>query len=209
MKNKAENGTGNAQTDANQDDETDPNSQSGTEDTDTNQNLDAAALLLQVKKNAQEAKKYRQSLATTKAELDELKRKAAEKDGNWQAIAESSKAELATEKGKTTKLLNSFGTRLINEAIEREATKLGAVDSESILALLDTSELEVDEELKVDSAVVKAKVEELRKKKPFLFKKADPKIYDVNGNKNKVETGRKTLDQMNPDELMAQLRTMK
>jgi hypothetical protein len=97
-----------------------------------------------------------------KAAMSEADRLKAEKE------EATKKAEEATEKAK--KAQESANQRIINTEIKRIARSLNANDPADILALLDKSSVEMDDEGNVKG--IEEAVKALKEAKPWMFKQA-------------------------------------
>lgn len=123
-----------------------------------------------------------QKLEAEKEEREKKDREAADKK-----LVEDKKFEELAAKRESD--LNSANTTIremkIERAVERVASKLGAVDSEAVIKLIDKSALKVDKDGNVENAeeVVKALLEA----KPFLKGSGDGSPANVGGGSNPAQ----------------------
>lgn len=136
-------------------------------------------LVRRLKETAAEAKQYRQRLADEKKKREDAERKALADAGNWQEVANRATQEAEAAKERAERLKQAFAVKTISDKIAIEATKLGCVDPDLLVNVLPLDQVQTDENFNVDSASVKVLIEDVRKSKPYLFKKDAPRVADV------------------------------
>lgn len=124
--------------------------------------FDAARAQRTIEQQRDELKQLR----TAAKEAETLKAKVTEYEREKMSESERQAAELADLKAKNAALETQYQNALIRTAIEREASKAGAIDPEVVYALVDRSEIAFDDDGRVKGAgkVVKALLEA----KPYL-----------------------------------------
>lgn len=149
----------------------------------------------QDKKLAREAARRRRENNRLKKELDELK---AEQEA--QALSRKSKLEQAQHKLNEAKALNddlaTTNQRLLLEMAVLKDSKRTWHDSSAVIALLDTSEVEIDPASGNIEGIEEA-LAELAKDKPFLLRTAGSRVGNGSSGSNPQGSGtsRQTKDQ--------------
>jgi hypothetical protein len=123
-----------------------------------------AALREKEKAGAQAARERDDLAARLKAIEDKDKTDSERLAGDLKSASD----KLTAAEKKAAELEAKYTGALIGAAIEREAGKLGAVDAETVAALVDRSEIKIDEAGVVTGA--DKAVAALLKAKPFLVK---------------------------------------
>lgn len=109
----------------------------------------------------EESKKYKERALRAERELEATKKAKLEEQGNWKAIAEESQKKYET-------LSKAVLEDKLNNAVEREAVKHGCVDVEALLSLGDKKMLQFEQDTGIVHGV-ELLVEDLKKRKPYLF----------------------------------------
>lgn len=155
-------------------------SQSATEDNlNLEANRSAEEYAARLKETAQEAKKYRQTNAELKAKLEQLEKERLESQGKFQEIAQKEKERAEKLEKDLQQTRAMFAMRSVTSQIESEAARLGCVDTNALIKLLDLNELEVDDEFKVDGQSLKAVLDRATKEKSYLFQKQATQPKDL------------------------------
>lgn len=136
-------------------------------------------LVRRLRETAAEAKQYRLRLAEEKKKREEAERKALADAGNWQEVANRISQEAELYKERAEKLKHAFAMKTIADKISLEAAKAGCVDPELLVNILPIDQINIDDEFNVDQSAVKVLIEDVKKSKPFLFKKEQVKVSDV------------------------------
>ena len=157
-------------------------------------------LVKRLKETAAEAKQYRQRLADEKKKREDAERKALADAGNWQEIANRATQDAEAAKERAEKLKQAFAVKTISDRVALEATRLGCIDSDLLVNVLPLDQVQTDESFNVDTNSVRALIEDVRKTKPYLFKKESPKVADVTPGKTAVTTG-KPVEKMSSKEI--------
>lgn len=165
-------------------------------------------LTKKLKEVNEEAKTYRLKLQEEKRKNDESERKRLEAEGNYKQLFETERAEKDQFKTYATQLKSAFATKTISDQVALYAKDLGCVDVEVVNNLIDVNSISVDDNFRVDGQSLKATLEEIRVRKPYLFQKPTPKISDVNPSVNKIEMNTKKLNEMSKSEIEKHLLEM-
>ncbi len=87
---------------------------------------------------------------------DDAEKKRLEDEGKWQELA-----------NKNASTAEQYKTAALNSKVEAVAAKLGSVDPEAVAALIDKSNINIDDNLTVSG--VDEAVNALKESKPYLF----------------------------------------
>ena len=163
----------------------------------------AEELARRLRDTSHEAKKYRQAVSELKASLDAHEREKMEAQGQFQEMAkkERERAEQAEQAMKQS--AGKFGYKILEMAVETEASKLGCLDTKALLKLTDVTKIDIDEEFNVDRNGVKMVLEQMAKEKPYLFQKSAVNPKDLPPASGNDMFKSKTMDQMSPAEKIA------
>lgn len=148
----------------------------------------------------EESKANKKRAQELQAQLDAIKKSQLEKQSEYKKLWED-------EKSKGEKLFKTVVNEKVKSAVEKVASKAGAIDTDAVMALGDSKLLVVDEEtLTVEG--VDIFIEDLKKKKPALF--AVTKSAAVNGVTpgGVTQSNKKPLSALTKEELLAQLRAL-
>lgn len=153
-----------------------------------------------VKAAREEAARYRKEKSSMKQELEALRREKAEQGGDWKSAFEQADKAKAEAEANSRRMAAAFGQRLVRGALEQQASTMGCIDIESVAALVDPRGIDLDEDFHVDGSQVRERLEDLRKRKPFLFQKAGPKIQDVKAGALPPQRKAKSVEEMSDEE---------
>lgn len=152
----------------------------------------------------EESKANKKKAQELQAQLDGIKRASLEKQSEFKKLYEE-------EKSKNDKLFKSVVNREVKNAVEKVASKAGAIDFDAVMALGDRQLLvvhqsESDDTFSVDG--VETFIDDLKKKKPNLF--TVTKSAAVNGVTpgGTTQSNKKQLKDLTKEELLAQLRAL-
>lgn len=115
-------------------------------------------------------------LKNAEAELEKYKTK--EQDEKEDKLKKDKKyEELLSEKDKSIEELKSVNDELLSEKqlnkvysiVTKEVAKFTPHDIDDVIKFIDLSDLDIDDNGKIDNSVVKKKIEEVKKAKPYLF----------------------------------------
>lgn len=106
---------------------------------------------------------------TLKTQLDEILKK--QKDADEQKLVDEGKTKelLQKREEELAGLRTKYETTTKGNAIRLVALQLGAIDTDTILKIVDLSSIKLNDDGNVDEASVKALIEETKANKPFLF----------------------------------------
>jgi hypothetical protein len=124
-----------------------------------------------LKQTAEEAKKYRQTNSELKARIDAIESEKLTQEGKWKELAEKEKSRADKAEKEAREKHAKFAMRTVEGQVKAEAAKLGCVDSDALLKLMDLTELEVDDDYQVNADTMKIQLEKLKKEKSYLFPK--------------------------------------
>lgn len=166
----------------------------------------AEELAKRLKEVSLEAKLSRQKNAELKKQFEEEKKKQLAEQGQYKELAEIYKRKAEDLEGQTQKFKQAFGLKILSDAVEIEATKLGARNVDDVLRLLPIDQIPIDEQFNVDRNSVKVMLEDFKKNRDYLFAgRPGPKVADAAP--GKVETKKqKTIDEMSAEEIQAILK---
>lgn len=132
-------------------------------------------LLNQRKRDLQ---KFEEELKQRERQIQELNEAKMQEDGKKDELIESLKSRLKDTETKYKSKTSAYAYKVIASQVEREAIKMGCVDTEGLLLLSDLSMLEPDEDFNIDGSDVKSMLEDIKEKRPYLFQKTAPTIKD-------------------------------
>lgn len=150
-------------------------------------------------------KDNRKKLVEEKKKREELEKKVLAESGQYKELAEvwQRKAEQAEQ--TSLRLKEAFAIKSISDSVSIEAQKLGCVDPEALINLINLNDLPLDDSFNVDKSHVKVVLEDMRKQKPYFFKAQSPKFIDANPGKVEKSQG-KPIDQMSSEEIQKLLK---
>jgi len=130
------------------------------------------------KKLLGEKKRQDERMTELETQLSELTNKRLESEGNKDELITKLRTELTSTKDTRQKETAKYAYKVITDQVKLEAVRLGCLDSDALVKLAELDELEVDENFNVDNESTKRIVEDIRKKRPYLFNKPSPKVID-------------------------------
>lgn len=139
-------------------------------------NRSAEELAIRLKEVALEAKTYRQKNAELKKQLEETAKVKLQEQGQFKELADIWQRKATESESQSQKIKQAFVIKTISDSIALEASKLGCVDTDAIVSLLQMDQVPIDENFNVDKNSVKAMLEDFRKSKPYFFQKPAPAI---------------------------------
>ena len=167
----------------------------------------AEELAKRLKEVSLEAKTNRQKNAELKKQLEEEKKQKLAESGQYKELAEVYQRKASEVESQAQKLKQAFAMKLISDAVEIEATKLGARNVDDVLRLIPLDQIPIDDQFNVDRNSVKAIMEDFKKNRDYLFMgRPGPKVADATP--AKVEQPKLDLSKMSLAEraaLLAQL----
>ena len=163
-------------------------------------------LTKRLKETAEEAKKHRQNNAELKARLDAIENERLAEQGKHKEMAEKYKARVEHLEKESRESKAKSALRAVESQVKAEATKLGCVDPDALLRLMDTSELDVDQEsFSVEGSSMKSALEKLQKEKSYLFQKSAASHRDLPPGNGKDGFKPKTVKEMSLKEKLDML----
>lgn len=130
-------------------------------------------------KAVDEAKKAKARSAQLEQEAESRKQEELKAQGKFKEIAESQATQIATLEKKLKEDNAKYAAKVVTSQIRAEAAKLGCVDPDALLKLMDMSEIEVDGEFNIDPSKLKTVLEKEAKEKAYLFSKDAPTFRDA------------------------------
>lgn len=152
-----------------------------------------------------ENKKMRLANAELKAKLDLIEKDKLEAQGKFQEVAQKEKERADKAEQLAKEAAKKFGWKLVQKAVEAEASKFGCVDPSALLALAPIDNIEIDDEFNIDTSGVKAVIETMAKQKPYLFQKQASNPKDLPPGSGKDTFKEKSLKDMTIAEKKAYL----
>lgn len=166
----------------------------------------AEELAKRLKEVSLEAKLSRQKNAELKKQFEEEKKKQLAEQGQYKELAEIYKRKAEDLEGQTQKFKQAFGLKILSDAVEIEATKLGARNVDDVLRLIPIDQIPIDEQFNVDRNSVKVMLEDFKKNRDYLFAgRPGPKVADAAPGKIEAKK-QKTIDEMSAEEIQAILK---
>jgi hypothetical protein len=93
-------------------------------------------------------------------------------EGKKDELLEAYKAKLNGYEEK----FNNFAYSAVSNNVALEANKMGCVDQDALVKLVDLTSLNVGDNFSVDKDEVKVMLEDVKKQRPYLFKAINPNI---------------------------------
>ncbi len=140
----------------------------------------AEELVKRLQEVSAEAKEYRKKAAEYKRQLEDDKKKTLQESGQFKELADIRAREADLAKNQAKALKDAFTIKTASDALALEAAKIGCVDVDALVGLVNLGQVPVDENFQVDKNSVKAIVEDFKKQKPYFFQKEAPKFVDAN-----------------------------
>ena len=167
----------------------------------------AEELAKRLKEVSLEAKQNRQKNAELKKQFEEEKKKQLAEQGQYKELAEVYQRKATELESQTQKFKEMFALKLVSDAVEVEATRLGARNVEDVLRLIPMDQIPIDDQFNVDRNSVKVMMEDFKKNRDYLFAgRPGPKVADASP--AKVETKKqKSIDEMSAEEIQSILKT--
>lgn len=155
------------------------------------------------KKVLDEKKRLAKEHADLKSKFDEIEQKRLEEAGNDKALITEMKRKNKELEDKFKGSIRNFTEKTVKQSFNREAEKMGCIDSDLAFKACDLSDLDVGDDFELDAGKVKTMLQNLQKSKPHLFKKDASAPRDTNPGKS---IDGKNLDQMTTEELWAEFK---
>jgi len=147
-----------------------------------------------------EKKKLQSEHLEAKVKLEEYEQAKLEAEGKLKEANENLKKLLSKEKQDKAELFKNVASKTVKHQFQRAAEKLGCVDPETAMKVVNFDDLEITEDFEFDNTKLEAKLQDLTKSKPFLFKKDFKLPADVTpGSSSKIPS--KSLSDMSESEL--------
>lgn len=153
-------------------------SQSVTQDQQDGSKWTAEQLEQRLKAVKDEAKTNRKRYIEEKQKREELEKRAMAENGQYKELAEVWQRKAEDAEKLAVQIKDAFAEKSIADTVIYEAKQMGCHDPEVLLSVVNLREFPLDERFNVDKTHVVATLEDLRKKKSYLFQKPGPKIAD-------------------------------
>lgn len=160
-------------------------------------------------------REVRESEKQTRLKNLELKRQLEEKEkaklqdqGQFKELAEIWQRKATESEAQANKLKQAFAIKTVADTLSLEAQKMGCIDTDALVNLIQLDQVPIDETFNVDRENVKAMLEDFRKTKPYFFQKQAPKIADATPAQPQAPVG-KDLSKMTLAERAALLSQLK
>lgn len=191
--------------------QSDESTQSSVEQSQTEEKIvvtkSAEELAKRLKEVSQEAKLNRQKLAEEKRKNEEAEKKILQEQGQYKELADIWQRKANASETQANKLKQAFAYKTVADTIALEASRMGCVDTDAIVALLPMDQVPIDDTFNVDKESVRAMVEDFRKAKPYFFQRQAPSI--ANAVPAKTEPPKNDLSKMTLAERAALLAQLK
>lgn len=140
----------------------------------------AEELAKRLKEVSLEAKTNRQKNAELKKMLEEEKKTKLQESGQYKELAEVYQRKASEFENQSQKLKQAFAIKLVSDAVEIEATRLGARNVDDVLRLIPLDQIPIDDQFNVDRNSVKVMMEDFKKNRDYLFAgRPGPKVADA------------------------------
>lgn len=163
-------------------------------------NKTAEELAKRLKEVSLEAKINRQKNAELKKQLEEKEKSKLAEQGQFKELADVYQRQATDYKAQADKLKQAFAVKTIADTLSLEAQKMGCIDTDALVNLIQLDQVPIDETFNVDRNSVKAMLEDFRKTKPYFFQRQAPKIADAVPGKVPQKTD-KSLEEMSAAEI--------
>jgi len=171
-------------------------------------NRTAEELARRLKEVSLEAKQNRQKNAELKRQLEEKEKSKLVDQGQFKELAEIWQRKATESETQANKLKQAFAVKTIADTLSLEAQKMGCIDTDALVNLIQLDQVPIDDTFNVDKDSVKAMLEDFRKTKPYFFQKQAPKIADATPAQPQAPVG-KDLSKMTLAERAALLSQLK
>jgi hypothetical protein len=142
-------------------------------------NRTAEELAKRLKEVSLEAKLNRQKNADLKKQLEEKEKSKLVDQGQFKELADVYQRQATDYKAQADKLKQAFAVKTIADTLSLEAQKMGCIDTDALVNLIQLDQVPIDDTFNVDRESVKAMLEDFRKTKPYFFQRQAPRIADV------------------------------
>ena len=160
-------------------------------------------------------KKLADNLAAAKRELEDklakMEQEKYEAEGNKDKVIEALRKQVDSLSTEKKQLFGNFAYNSVTNQIAAEASKLGCVDTEALVRLMDIDTFMegVDTEtFKANMDEVKMAIEDQKKKRAYLFDKQGPKINTSSPQAELTAQKTKSSSDMSVDELKQRIREL-
>lgn len=126
-----------------------------------------------------EARENRKRFQEEKRKREEAEKRALAENGQYKELAEVWQRKAEEAEQLAVKMKDAFAFKSVADTVTLEAQKLGCVDPEALVNLINLKELPLDDSFNVDRNHVKAVLEDMRKQKPYFFQRQAPKVADA------------------------------
>lgn len=158
---------------------------------------------------AAENKKYRQEKNELKSRLEALENERLHEQGKFKEIAEKEKARADKAEKEARERHAKFALRTVESQVKAEAARLGCVDTDALVKLMDLTELEPNEDYDVDKSKLSEVMGRMQKEKGYLFQKAAPTHRDMPPGSGRDGFKPKDVKEMSLSEKLAALQGKK
>mgnify|MGYP003490935441 CR=1 FL=1 len=163
-------------------------------------NRTAEELARRLKEVSLEAKQNRQKNAELKKQLEDREKSKLVDQGQFKELAEIWQRKATESETQANKLKQAFAVKTIADTLSLEAQRMGCIDTDALVNLIQLDQVPIDDTFNVDKDSVKAMLEDFKKTKPYFFQKQSPRIADATPRKVGLAT-EKSLDNMDAKEI--------
>jgi hypothetical protein len=143
-----------------------------------------------------EAKENRKRAVEEKRKREEFEKATLAEKGQFKELADAWQRKATEAETAALKIKQAFVIKTAADAVMLEAQKLGCVDPEVVVSLVNVNDIPIDDNFNVDKNNVKVLLEDVRKSKSYLFKQPAPKVIDATPSKPeepKLELSKMTI----------------
>ena len=142
-------------------------------------NRTAEELARRLKEVSLEAKQNRQKNAELKKQLEDREKSKLVDQGQFKELAEIWQRKATESETQANKLKQAFAVKTIADTLSLEAQRMGCIDTDALVNLIQLDQVPIDDTFNVDKDSVRAMLEDFKKTKPYFFQKQAPKIADA------------------------------
>ena len=118
-----------------------------------------------------EKKKLQSEFAEMRSKIDEIEQAKLEAEGKVKEALENQKKLTENYKSKNIEIVKNVSNKAVRSQFMREAEKLGCIDADLAMKACSFDDLDITDDFEFDNQKLVAKISELTKNKPHLFKK--------------------------------------
>ena len=164
-------------------------------------------LTRKLQSTSSEAKKYRQELADAKAQLEAARQAELQRQGKFEEIAKGAAERAAQAEKQRQEDRARFAIKVLKTEAKTEAARLGCVDEDALLHLIDVTQVGIDDDYNVDRQSLRMLIENEAKNRAYLFQRAAPQVKYMAQGSGTVK--QKSLTEMTASERIAYVKSLR